>query len=110
MLTAVRRRAERAGVANRIRLRLAGTESLGLTEAADFAVAFWMLHEVPDQERFLAEVRANLQSAGRLLVVEPRAHVSKEAFERSMAIARSGGWRPIGRPNVALSRAALLGV
>jgi ubiquinone/menaquinone biosynthesis C-methylase UbiE len=108
MLAAVRRCAERAGVADRIRLHQAGADGLGLTEAADGAVAFWMLHEVPDQARFLAEVRAGLKPGGRLLVAEPRIHVGSAAFERSVEIARSIGLAPIARPAVALSRAVIL--
>jgi ubiquinone/menaquinone biosynthesis C-methylase UbiE len=107
MLAGVRRRAERAGVADRIRLHRAGTDSLELEETADFALAFWMLHEVPDQAAFLAEVRACLKPCGRLLIVEPRIHVGSAAFERSVTIARDAGLLPVARPAVALSRAVL---
>jgi len=107
MLAGVRRRAERADVVDRIRLHPAGMDGLGLTETADFALAFWMLHEVPDQAAFLAEVRACLRPGGRLMVAEPRIHVGSAAFERSVEVARSIGLEPIARPAVALSRAAL---
>ena len=107
MLAGVRRRAERAGVADRIRLRRAGTDGLGSTETADFALAFWMLHEVPAQAAFLTEVRACLKPSGRLLIVEPRIHVGSVAFERSVTIARDAGLLPVARPAVALSRAVL---
>jgi ubiquinone/menaquinone biosynthesis C-methylase UbiE len=107
MLAGVRRRAERAGVADRIRLHPAGSGRIGLDETVDFALAFWMLHEVPNQPAFLAEVRACLKPGGRLLVVEPRIHVSETAFERSVEVARSVGLETGARPAVALSRAVL---
>jgi 2-polyprenyl-3-methyl-5-hydroxy-6-metoxy-1,4-benzoquinol methylase len=107
MLAGVRRRAERSGVADRIRLHQARMNGIGVEETVDFALAFWMLHEVPDQTAFLAEVRACLKPGGRLLVVEPRLHVGGAAFERSVAIARGVGLLPIARPAVALSRAVL---
>jgi ubiquinone/menaquinone biosynthesis C-methylase UbiE len=107
MLAGVRRRAERAGVADRIRLHRVGTDRLGLTETTDFALAFWMLHEVPGQAAFLAEVRAWLKPGGRLLIVEPRIHVGSAAFERSVEVARSIGLAPIARPAVALSQTVL---
>jgi ubiquinone/menaquinone biosynthesis C-methylase UbiE len=110
MLAGVRRRAERAGVADRIRLHRAGTDGLELEETADFALAFWMLHEVPAQAAFLAEVIACLRPSARLLVVEPRLHVSGAAFERSVDVARSVGLEPIASPAVALSRALLFHV
>jgi ubiquinone/menaquinone biosynthesis C-methylase UbiE len=107
MLAGVHGRAERAGVADRVRLHRVGTDGLGVDETADFALAFWMLHEVPDQAAFLAEVIAGLKPRGRLLVVEPRLHVSGAAFERSVAIAHGAGLLPVARPVVALSRAVL---
>jgi SAM-dependent methyltransferase len=99
MLAGVRRRAERAGVADRIRLHRTGKDGLGVDEATDFALAFWMLYEVPDQAAFLAEVIACVKPGSRLLVVEPRLHVSGAAFERSVAIARGpASSRSPGRP------------
>jgi hypothetical protein len=69
-----------------------------------------MLHEVTDQAAFLAEVRACFKPGGRLLIVEPRIHVGSAAFQRSVEVARSIGWEPIGRPAIALSRAKLFSV
>ena len=51
MLAGVRRRAERTGVADRIRLHRTGKDGLRMSQATDFALAFWMLHEVPDRRR-----------------------------------------------------------
>ena len=68
-----------------------------------------MLHEVPDQTAFLAEVRACLKPGGRLLIVEPRLHVGGAAFERSVEIACGAGLLPVTRPAVAVSRAVLFG-
>jgi SAM-dependent methyltransferase len=107
MLAGVRRRAERAGVVERIRLHLAGRDGFGLDETADFALAFWMLHEASDQAAFLAEVRACLKPGGRLLLVEPRLHVGGAAFERSLNMARGAGLLPVSKSTVALSRAML---
>jgi ubiquinone/menaquinone biosynthesis C-methylase UbiE len=108
MLDGVRRRAERAGVADRIRLHQAGPHGIGLAETADFALAFWMLHEVPDQAAFLAEVGACLAPGGRLMIVEPRIHVGSAAFERSVEVAVGVGYSEVTRSDIALSRAVVL--
>ena len=108
MLARVLRRAERARVADRIRLHLAAPDSLRLEETADFALAFWMLHEVPDRAPFLAEVRAALKPGALLLLVEPRGHVGAKVFARSVETAREVGLLPAGAPSVAFSRAVLL--
>jgi len=102
-------RAERKGVAARIRLHHCAADTLGLgAERADFALAFWVVHEVPDAARFLAEVQAALRGGASLLLVEPRGHVSAEAFARTEAAAVQAGMRPVARPRVAFSRAVLL--
>jgi len=95
MLDGLARRAARAGLAARIETRLAGAESLGADDLAgqvDVAFVLQMLHEVPDQAAFLAEVKRALKPGGRLVLVEPRGHVSREDFERSLACARALGF------------------
>jgi len=108
MLEKLKERAERAGLAGRIELRPCAAGALGLTEQVDAALAFYMLHEVPDQRRFLDEVAAALKPGGRFLLVEPHGHVGAEAFARSLALATEAGMRLAQRPRVFFSRTALL--
>ena len=49
MLDGLRRRAEKAGVLDTIAMHRCEPTRLGLPEPVDFVLAFWMLHEVPDQ-------------------------------------------------------------
>lgn len=108
MLEQVKKRAERKGLMARIRLHHCAADSLDLSgEAADFALAFWMVHEVPDGPRFLREVAAGVEPGGRLLLVEPRGHVSATAFDETVAAAGAAGFRPLRRPRIAFSRATL---
>jgi len=109
MLDKVRARAERKGLAARIRLHQCAADSLALDgERADFALAFWMVHEVPDAARFMGEVRGVLRDGAHLLLVEPRGHVGVETFERTVGLAATAGLLPLARPRVAFSRAVLL--
>jgi ubiquinone/menaquinone biosynthesis C-methylase UbiE len=109
MIDKVRSRAERKGLAARIRLHQCVTDSLALDgERADFALAFWMVHEVPDAARFMGEARGVLSDGARLLLVEPRGHVDAEAFAHTVGLAAVAGLRPVSRPHVAFSRAVLL--
>jgi ubiquinone/menaquinone biosynthesis C-methylase UbiE len=114
MLEKVGERAGRKGLAARIRLHQCPADSLGLEGVggggvrADFALAFWMVHEVPSAERFLHEVHGLLKDGGRLLLVEPRGHVSEEAFAHTVDLAVWDGMKPLARPRVAFSRAVLL--
>ena len=108
MLDKVKSRAERKGLAARIRLHQCTADSLDLDgEGADFALAFWMVHEVPDASCFFRDVQHALRAGARLLLVEPKGHVDEAAFERTVGLAVAAGHRPLARPRVAFSRAAL---
>lgn len=109
MLSALVRRARRAGVAERISTHLAAPDSLGRQEPADFILAFWMVHEVPDQRAFLAEISRLLKPAGRFLLVEPKIHVSGKNFERTLEIAKAVGFMLRENPKIRLSHSALFG-
>jgi ubiquinone/menaquinone biosynthesis C-methylase UbiE len=109
MLERVRRRAAMTGLQNRIRLHRCEPTRIGLGEQVDFALAFWMVHEIPDVQRFLAELRGVLRPEARFLLVEPKFHVSGTDFRRTLQIAHQEGLRLLGEPRVPLSRAALLG-
>ena len=109
MLDKVRAAAERKGLSPRIRLHRCDAGRLGLDgQRADFALAFWMVHEVPDQWRFFEEAHALLGSGARLLLVEPRGHVAKAAFARTLEAAEAAGFRAVARPRIAFSLSALL--
>lgn len=108
MLEKTRRRAVRAGVAGRIRLHLATTESLGLDMQSDFALVFWMAHEVEDLDRLFLEIRTALKPGGVALLVEPRGHVSEQRFEEILLAARGAGFTSSLAAPVRFSRAAVL--
>ena len=94
MLAALRRRAARQGLAERIDLRLAKPDRLGVDDLAgrvDLVVAIFVVHEMPDGDGFFAEAHRALRPGGRLLFVEPKGHVKKDAFEKSIAAAERAG-------------------
>ena len=107
MLEGIQKRASRAGVADRISLHLAGAASLNLTTRVDFILAFWMAHEVPDQERLFYELHTVMKEDGTFLLVEPKLHVSGSQFDAQIDIAQKAGFRLLSRPAVSLSLAAL---
>lgn len=104
MLSGLRVRALRLGVSDRIRPTLCAPDRLGAEGPFDFALAFWMVHEVPDREGFLREILGALRPGGRMLVVEPRIHVSEANFERTAEIAWNTGFRVASGPKVRFSR------
>jgi ubiquinone/menaquinone biosynthesis C-methylase UbiE len=110
MLTGLKRKAAKAGMTN-IRLHQCAQDSLRIEKAnqtVDFALLFWMLHEVPDQDRLIRELHAALADNGRLLFVEPKAHVTGTRYERSLKMILGTGFTVVETPKIAVSRAVLL--
>jgi ubiquinone/menaquinone biosynthesis C-methylase UbiE len=108
MLDRIERRAVSAGVRDRIETVLGDGESLGVSGSFDFALAIWMLHEVPNRHALLAGIASILKPGGHLLIAEPKLHVSAEAFEKTIAEALEEGFVVHSRPTVGLSLAVLL--
>jgi ubiquinone/menaquinone biosynthesis C-methylase UbiE len=108
MLNAVARRAKRAGLAERIRTHKCESDRLGVEGPVDFALAFAMVHEVPDARRLLAEIHAYLEPSGKFFLAEPSLHVSARAFDATLAAARDVGFRLVEEPQVRRCRAVVL--
>ena len=111
MLSGLRRRARRAGLLERIDTRQAGENGMGIGDLAgrvDFALAFAMVHEVSDAARFLNEVATALKSGSRLLLAEPRGHVSTADFAATLDAAARAGFAAEARPVIRRSHAAVL--
>ena len=94
MLQKLRTRAERASLQSRIETRLAEGDALGLgdlAEGVDLALALHMVHELEDQAGFFQEIQAALKPGGKLLVIEPKGHVSPDDFAETLELARRAG-------------------
>jgi ubiquinone/menaquinone biosynthesis C-methylase UbiE len=99
MLEVLETRARKAGLLDRIDIREASQESLGIEDLAhtvDFCSVVHVAHEVADRDRFFGEVSKALKPGAVLLLIEPRWHVSGEDFEVSMAAATASGFRRTG--------------
>jgi ubiquinone/menaquinone biosynthesis C-methylase UbiE len=107
LLRAVAKRTEKAGLLALLSTHLAASGRLDLGLAADFVLAFWMAHEVPDKDRFFREIRSFLKPEGLCLLVEPKFHVSKETFTATVESAVRVGLMIKQKPPITLSRAVL---
>ena len=110
MLAMTRRRLERVGLSERAAYVNSTATDLRLStdQRFEFALAFWMVHEIPNAEHFLKQVGNALEVGAPLLIAEPKVHVGRDAFEASVRVARRAGFMEIGRPGVALSRSVIL--
>jgi hypothetical protein len=67
-----------------------------------------VVHEVVEKGSFFSQIFTALHSGGRLLVVEPRLHVSRKAFRDSVAVATTAGFYEDGSKTTRGSRESLL--
>ena len=107
MLSALMARAQKKGLSDRIKTHLASPDSIGFYEKADFILAFWMAHEVPDHRRFFSEIRNLMKPEGFFLLVEPLIHVSKKNFARAIETAKELGFVIKESPKIRMSQSAL---
>jgi len=111
MLTRLKRRAAKAGLLDRLNLRLALPDSLNISDLAgsvDFTLAFAVVHEFPDAARAFAEVAAASKPGACLLFAEPTGHVKSADFEAELKAASRAGFMLADRPSIRRSQAALL--
>ena len=111
MIEGLTRRARRAGLAERIEAVACADGDLGLAArpgVVDLAVVIHVLHEVRDRQRFLEQLYQALRPGGRLLLLEPKGHVSREALDAELSLSERAGFRRAGEPLHGRSNGALL--
>ena len=111
MLERLKRRAQKAGLLDRIDTRLTAAESMGINELegrVDFTLAFAVVHELPDTARFFREVATASRTSATLLLAEPKGHVKEADFDNELKLAAKAGFELIDRPRIKRSHTALL--
>jgi len=109
MLAKVQQRVARAELQDRVTLHVCAPGHVGLSARVDFVLAFWMVHEVPSAAALFAEMHEALNPEGKLLLVEPRLHVTRRNFQAEVDAALRANLKLLARPSVRLSRAGLFG-
>ena len=109
MLAKVQQRVARAELQDRVALHVCAPDHVGISARVDFVLAFWMVHEVPSAAALFAEMHAALNPEGKLLLAEPRLHVSRSNFQAEVDAALQADFKLLAQPSVRLSRAGLFG-
>lgn len=108
MLEIVRKKIQGTDLEDRVILHRCGNDKIGWTEPIDFALVFYVVHEMPDSQSLFEELYSILKPGGRVLVVEPPIHVSKKAFREMTAIAQAAGFTPEPGPKMLFSKTVVL--
>jgi ubiquinone/menaquinone biosynthesis C-methylase UbiE len=109
MLQIVRKKIQGSPLEKRITLHKCEQGRIGVADTVDFALAFYMVHEVPDKASFFKELRSIVKAGGRMLIVEPPLHVTKAEFAQTLDLARKAGFEVIERPRMLFHAVACLG-
>jgi ubiquinone/menaquinone biosynthesis C-methylase UbiE len=107
MLDVLKKRAQKAGLLNRIQVAKCEPGIIDVEAKADFILCFWMVHEVPDAAAFFRQLRRHITRNGKFLIAEPKNHVSGEDFEKTLHLIQESGFELIERPEISMSKAAL---
>jgi len=108
MLDRVRQKIRMTALEQRINLHKCQYDCIGVTEAVDFILVFYMIHEVPNQDNLLRELKSILKPDGKICIIEPKFHVSKKSFEEIINKTKDIGFEIVDRPKVFISRTVLL--
>ena len=109
MLDITRNFAAKNGVLDKITFHLCQANDIAFSDGkVDFALAFYMVHEVPDRIRFLTQVADLLKPTAHLMLIEPTHHVKASQIEQILNEANSVGLQLIKPIKLAFSRGMLL--
>lgn len=108
MLEKLENKIQGTQIEKRIMLHRSEENKIGISEKVDFVLAFYVLHEIPDQEKTLKEIKSIMKPHGILYIAEPNIRVRTEAFEETIKRGLREGFKIVERPKIFLSKVAVL--
>lgn len=111
MVQSLQKRVDATDFADRIVARVCGPTSLNLDDFVgqiDFALAFAVVHEMPDIPAFFAGIRKALKPNGQCLIAEPKGHVPECDFDATLVAAGEKGFSVVARPTIRGCHAVVL--
>ncbi len=108
MLEKVRKKVNKTQMQNRIKIHKCEESGIKLNDTVDFILAFYMIHEVVNQVEVFKEFKQLLNPHGKLLIIEPNFHVTKNDFTNMISRLEKTNFRIIERPKILFSRSILL--
>ncbi len=108
MLDRLKNKVSATALEHRVVFHLCERETIGVSESVDFTLAFYVVHEIPDQSAFFGELASIMQPGGYALVVEPPLHVSGSAFDEMIRIAGGAGFSSSEGPKIFFGKSVIL--
>ena len=91
MLDIIKRKIKGTSIEKIIELQKCTQETVGLNVNVDFALMFYVVHEVPSKKDLFDEILPKINNGGLLMIVEPKA-VSKKTFDDIIDSAKKYGF------------------
>ncbi|BDQ33734.1 SAM-dependent methyltransferase [Pseudodesulfovibrio portus] len=107
-LALLEEKADELGLADIIETWKCDAGDLGRLPEVDFGLSAYMAHETPDIDAYFRRMAQCVKPGGKLLLAEPRFHVSRSHFDNELAAAARTGFVHTGTPAIRLSHAAVL--
>lgn len=108
MLDIVEQKIKGTSLENRVELHQCSENQIGLSQKVDFILAFWVIHEIPNQDNLIRELVSLLNPGAMIFVIEPWFHVPKAAFNATLELTKKYGLELVETPSVFFSRTAVL--
>ena len=111
MLNSLKRRATKAGLVERLDIRVTEPGSMGVADLSgtiEFVLAFAVVHEMPSSDTFFKEAATTMKPGASMLLVEPAGHVTSELFGAELAAAARFNLKVAERPAIRRSHTALM--
>jgi ubiquinone/menaquinone biosynthesis C-methylase UbiE len=108
MLQKVDKKIRGTELEQRIEIHKCEETRIGVTDPIDFVLAFYMIHEVSNQDKLFEEIKSILKPGGKVYIIEPNFHVSKISFEEMIFRLKGMGFEITDSPKVFFSRTALM--
>ena len=81
--------------------------SIGVKEAVDFVLMFYMVHEVPDKRKLFNEVLPLVKKDGLVMIVEPGL-ISKKEFNGMVEFIKENGFEEYETLKIMFSKGIVL--
>ena len=110
MINSLNRRIARTDLADRIETRVCNENSLEIGDLVGqiyLALAFHVVHEIPDVPKLLNQIYTSLKPGGKLFITEPSGHVSTDEFKITIDLAKKAGLEFIESPEIKRDRTGL---
>ena len=92
MLDILKNKIKEKEIEKHIELHKCTENSIGINEPIDFILAFYMIHEVPNQKALFEELSTLIKPNGKMLIVEPKFHVTKKKFDEMLLLLTDLNW------------------